>query len=89
MKQTLWTLLVIGGVLAAPQGAMAVFVFNPTLTMHQAYHSPTPPLAKATIPGATDRTARHQGEARRPAEGPGAGQVEIENVAFPRFGMNE
>ena len=84
MKYTLAALLVISGVLAAPQGAMAVFVFNPTLTMYEAHRSSAPSLVTAQVPAATDQT-----EARHPTENTGVDKVGVEKLAFPKFGMNE
>jgi hypothetical protein len=67
---------------------MAIFVFNPTLTMHQAYRSSSPSPAKAVMPNATKRTARRQVKAKHPAEEAGTGKVEIKHFGFPLFGMN-
>jgi len=83
MKQTLWTLLVIGGVLATSQVATAAFVFNPTLTMYQSYRAPNPPLVKAAIPAVKDQRVSQK------AECGGVGDVDAEDLAFPKVSMNK
>jgi len=62
MQQTLWTLLLIGSVLATAQVAMAAFVFNPTLVMYHSYRSSSPPFVKVAIPVAQDQRAGHRAE---------------------------
>lgn len=76
MKHALIPLLVILYAFAIPQGAMAAFVFNPTLTMKSYRPPPSPKARKLT-------------EVRQNAGGGGAAKVETEGVVFPMFGMNK
>ena len=82
MQHTLWTLFVIGGLLATSQVAAVSFVFNPTLSMHS-YRSRPHPLVKVAIPVAKDQRAGHQVECS------GAGDVDAEDLACPKIGMSK
>jgi hypothetical protein len=75
MQQTLWTLLLIGGVLATAQVATAAFVFNPTLYMYHSYCSSPPLFVKVALPVAQDQRAGHR------AERSGASDAEAEDRA--------
>jgi hypothetical protein len=79
----LWTLFVIGGVLATSQVATAAFVFNPTLTMYHSYRSPPHPFVKVAMPVAKEQRTGHQ------AECSGVEDVDAEDLACPEVGMNK
>jgi len=81
-EKILCGLLMLTGALTVSQ-AGAIFVFNPTLTMHGARHVSASSPAKAALPVAKD-----QGAGYKPGRS-GTRTADAEVRTFPKLGMNK